>query len=91
MIIFADEISKYQNYTEMKKSELIQYLEAGGSFTVDAGDMPYPEVLSLVCAVKKGRGRLTLTGTRRLFHSEILTLCETAPGQVIFPDKKLEN
>lgn len=75
----------------MTKTELKEYLEAGGSFSVEVNHTPYLDVLTLAVAVKKGGGQLTLTKTDRLFHSEILNLCDTAPGQIIFPDKKLED
>ncbi len=75
----------------MKKSELKEYLEAGGSFTVEVNHMPYLDVLTLAIAVKRGGGQLTLTKTERLFHSEILNLCDAASGQIIFPDKKLDD
>lgn len=74
----------------MKISELKEYLEAGGSFSIEVNHMPYIDVLALAVAVKKGGGQLTLTRTDRLFHSEILNLCVTAPGQITFPDKKPE-
>lgn len=75
----------------MKKSELVQYLECGGSFTIKAEGHQFSTLVTLAEAVAKNSGVLTITGTGRLYHSEIMTLCRTAPGQVVFPDKILER
>lgn len=75
----------------MTKSELIQYLENGGSFTIKAEGHQFSTLVTLAEAVAKNRGVLTITDTNRLYHSEMMTLCRTAPGQVIFPDKILER
>ncbi len=75
----------------MKKAELIQYLESGGSFTADASGMAFSTLVRFAEAAAKGGGTLSITNTGRLFHSEILTLCKTAPGKVAFPDAKLAD
>lgn len=75
----------------MKKSELKEYLELGGCFTIEVDNIPFKDILSLVEATQKGKGQITLLRTERLFKGEIETLCSTAPGRVHFPDKPLED
>lgn len=82
---------KFQNQIAMKKSELKDYLECGGCFTIEVNYIPFKEVLSLAEATQKGKGQLTLLKTERLFKGEIETLCTTAPGRIHFPDKPLED
>lgn len=75
----------------MTKIELAKCLELGGSFTFEVGYTPFSEVHHLAESVakSKGKGVLTLVKTDRLRPTEIMCLCETAPGQIVFPDAEV--
>lgn len=75
----------------MKKSELEEWLELGGEFNAEVGERPFDDIKSLAKAAGRGKGKLNLYKTERLFKDEISALCRLGAGHIAFPDKKLEE
>lgn len=75
----------------MKKSELSNILNAGGSISVDAEKFFYGELKALARAATKGNATLTIKNPIGYSCEELIVLCQESKGHICFPDIKVED
>ncbi len=66
--------------------ELVQLLNAGASFSIDAALKPQHELVQMANAVRAGGGRLTLRGLVLRPQHELVQISNAGKGCVHFED-----